>query len=69
MASSYRHVVLTGPPGVGKTTLVQKIVSSLQKTSTPCYGFVTQEVRQGGRRTGFDIVTLDGKSAILSRVK
>ncbi|XP_064092388.1 cancer-related nucleoside-triphosphatase-like isoform X1 [Macrobrachium nipponense] len=54
---------------VGKTTLVQKVVKGLQNAGLPCYGFVTQEIRQGGRRSGFDIVTLDGKSAVLSRVK
>lgn len=69
MASNCRHVVITGPPGIGKTTLVQKVVSSLRKAGIPCQGFVTQEVREGGRRIGFDIITLEGKSAILSRVR
>ncbi|XP_068236164.1 cancer-related nucleoside-triphosphatase [Palaemon carinicauda] len=69
MASNCRHVVITGPPGVGKTTFVQKVVQGLQNANLPFYGFVTQEIRQGGRRSGFDIVTLDGNSAILSRVR
>ncbi|XP_042857134.1 cancer-related nucleoside-triphosphatase homolog [Penaeus japonicus] len=66
---SYKHVAITGPPGVGKTTLVQKIVKILQDAGLPCSGFYTQEVRQGGKRIGFDVVTLDGKTGILSRVK
>ncbi|KAG7168877.1 cancer-related nucleoside-triphosphatase homolog [Homarus americanus] len=69
MASNCRHVVLTGPPGVGKTTLVQKIVSKLQAKVVTCRGFYTQEVRQGGKRVGFDIITLDGKTGVLSRAK
>ncbi|XP_047488276.1 cancer-related nucleoside-triphosphatase-like [Penaeus chinensis] len=66
---SYKHVAITGPPGVGKTTLVQKIVKNLKDAGVPCSGFYTQEVRQGGKRIGFDVVTLDGKNGILSRVK
>jgi nucleoside-triphosphatase len=31
-------------------------------------GFYTREVRQGGRRVGFEIVTLDGRIAWLSHV-
>ncbi|XP_027218058.2 cancer-related nucleoside-triphosphatase homolog isoform X1 [Penaeus vannamei] len=55
--------------GVGKTTLVQKLVNNLKDAGVPCNGFYTQEVRQGGKRIGFDVVTLDGKNGILSRVK
>ncbi|XP_071524354.1 cancer-related nucleoside-triphosphatase homolog isoform X2 [Panulirus ornatus] len=69
MAVNYRHVALTGPPGIGKTTLVQKIVSKLQETELPCQGFYTQEVRQGGRRVGFNVITLDGKTGVLAKVK
>ncbi|XP_027218057.2 cancer-related nucleoside-triphosphatase homolog isoform X3 [Penaeus vannamei] len=54
---------------VGKTTLVQKLVNNLKDAGVPCNGFYTQEVRQGGKRIGFDVVTLDGKNGILSRVK
>jgi nucleoside-triphosphatase len=32
-----------------------------------CAGFYTEEVRQGGRRIGFDVVTLDGRRAPLAR--
>ncbi|XP_029449727.1 cancer-related nucleoside-triphosphatase isoform X2 [Rhinatrema bivittatum] len=31
-------------------------------------GFYTEEVRQGGRRIGFDVVTLSGQRGTLSRV-
>ncbi|XP_066553014.1 cancer-related nucleoside-triphosphatase isoform X2 [Amia ocellicauda] len=31
-------------------------------------GFYTEEVREGGRRIGFDVVTLSGKRGILSRI-
>ncbi|XP_069950829.1 cancer-related nucleoside-triphosphatase isoform X2 [Cherax quadricarinatus] len=69
MALNYRHVAVTGPPGVGKTTLIQKIVSKLQAAGVTCEGFYTQELRQGSKRVGFDVVTLSGKTGVLARVK
>lgn len=63
-----RHVFLTGPPGVGKTTLIQKATEVLKSSGIPVDGFYTEEVRQEGRRIGFDVVTLSGKRSTLSRV-
>ncbi|XP_069911635.1 cancer-related nucleoside-triphosphatase isoform X1 [Oryctolagus cuniculus] len=62
-----RHVFLTGPPGVGKTTLIQKTSEVLRSSGVPVDGFYTEEVRQGGRRIGFDVVTLSGSRGPLSR--
>jgi nucleoside-triphosphatase len=58
-------ILLTGPPGCGKTTLIRRVVSAL---AIPAGGFYTQELRQRGRRVGFEIVTMDGQRAILARV-
>ncbi|KAF6274700.1 nucleoside-triphosphatase, cancer-related [Rhinolophus ferrumequinum] len=63
-----RHVFLTGSPGVGKTTLIQKASEVLKSSGMPVDGFYTEEVRQGGRRIGFDVVTLSGLRGPLSRV-
>ncbi|XP_036133639.1 cancer-related nucleoside-triphosphatase isoform X2 [Molossus molossus] len=63
-----RHVFLTGPPGIGKTTLIQKASEVLKSSGVPVDGFYTEEVRQGGRRIGFDVVTLSGLRGPLSRV-
>ena len=58
-------LLITGPPGVGKTTLVKSLCSEL----AGCAGFYTEELREGGKRTGFDIVALDGDTrAPLARV-
>ncbi|NXE77117.1 NTPCR triphosphatase, partial [Cochlearius cochlearius] len=54
--------------GVGKTTLIQKVAQALKSSGIPIDGFYTEEVREGGRRTGFDVVTLSGKRGPLSRV-
>ncbi|XP_069000186.1 cancer-related nucleoside-triphosphatase [Embiotoca jacksoni] len=64
----FKHVFLTGPPGVGKTTLVQKACEALVTSGVGVEGFYTEEVRQGGRRVGFDVVTVTGERGRLSRV-
>ena len=60
-------ILLTGPPGVGKTSLVKYLSEELDN----CAGFYTEEIRDAGnkRRTGFDIVTLGSHlRASLARV-
>ncbi|XP_065152282.1 cancer-related nucleoside-triphosphatase [Paramisgurnus dabryanus] len=63
-----KHVFLTGAPGVGKTTLVKKVCESVLSTGVSVNGFYTEEVRERGRRVGFDVVTLTGDRGRLSRV-
>ena len=58
IAERNTRLFLTGSPGVGKTTLIRAIVERLE--GIKCAGFYTEETRQGGQRTGFRIVTLDG---------
>lgn len=60
-----RTVLLSGRPGIGKTTLITKWIASLPGR---CGGFYTQEIRRDGRRLGFEIVTLEGQRAILAQV-
>jgi nucleoside-triphosphatase len=54
-------ILLTGWPGVGKTTALRRIVEGLEGSAG---GFYTREVRTGGRRTGFELVTLEGERAL-----
>ncbi len=61
-------VLVTGQPGCGKTTAVKKLVDELRATGASVRGFYTDEVLQGGRRVGFDIVTVpDGRRGPLAR--
>jgi nucleoside-triphosphatase len=66
MEPARKNLLLTGRPGVGKTTLIKKLSEAL-KPSHPV-GFYTDEIREGGVRKGFELVTLDGRRQILSHV-
>ena len=55
--------------GVGKTTLLQKVCERLQKDNIKLQGFYTEEIRESGKRIGFDAITLDGQRAPLARIK
>ena len=58
-----KNVLFTGPPGCGKSTIIEKIVTQIK---TPCTGFFTREIREKGRRMGFSISTMDGKHGVLA---
>lgn len=65
----HQHLLITGRPGVGKTTLIKKIVAEIRKTNGNWVisGFYTNEIRQNGLRIGFNIHTFDGQEGILAR--
>lgn len=60
----YVKVLITGKPGVGKTTLVKRILDDLLDP----VGFYTEEIRKGGKRLGFMLKTTWGDSLILAHV-
>jgi nucleoside-triphosphatase THEP1 len=63
MKSESKNIFLTGPPRCGKSTLIEKLILQIEK---PMTGFFTREMREGGKRVGFSILTLDGKQGILA---
>jgi nucleoside-triphosphatase len=59
--------LLTGEPGVGKTTVLKKVVSTLGVDS--CGGFYTEEIRNAdGIRTGFRLTTLENQTVTVADV-
>jgi nucleoside-triphosphatase len=61
-----KNILLTGLPGIGKTTLIRKL-SEIFKEFNPA-GFYMVEIMEGDVRTGFMIATLYGDSRIFSHV-
>jgi len=59
-------LLVTGEPGSGKTTVIERVVARLP--SGTATGFVTRELRERGVRRGFAIHTLDGRTAVLAGV-
>ncbi|MFQ5973461.1 MAG: nucleoside-triphosphatase [Alphaproteobacteria bacterium] len=61
------HVLLlTGPPGVGKTTVIRRVAAQLE--GKRLRGFYTEEIREGGDRRGFRLVSFDGKENVIAHV-
>ncbi len=64
MEEERRHILLTGKPGCGKTKIIMRLTQDMKDAG----GFYTSEIRNGEKRTGFSIFTLDGKEGILASV-
>lgn len=56
-------------PGAGKTTALQRLARLLREQGVMLAGFVTEEIRERGRRVGFSIETFDGQRATLAHHK
>jgi nucleoside-triphosphatase len=61
-----KNTLITGPPGVGKTTLIKKISEELKHLHP--VGFYTTEIREEGMRKGFTLISLEGRKGILSHI-
>ncbi len=59
-------LLLTGPPGIGKTTAIRRIAEGL--AGRRLGGFTTAEIREKGERLGFGLESFDGASAVLAHV-
>jgi nucleoside-triphosphatase THEP1 len=60
-----RNLLLSGPPGCGKSTLIEKVVRHIDTRVT---GFFTREIRENQRRVGFEIITIHGDQGVLAHV-
>ncbi len=59
-----KNVFITGKPKSGKSTLLQKIVSTIPNK----VGFITPEIRINGERVGFSVETSSGGVFTLAHV-
>jgi nucleoside-triphosphatase len=61
-----KNILITGLPGIGKTTAIKKIAEELKDLGPE--GFYTAEIREGAVRQGFELVSLDGRKGLLSHI-
>jgi nucleoside-triphosphatase len=66
MRSSKKNILITGLPGIGKTTLIKKLSEGLKDLHP--VGFYTEEIREQGVRKGFGLISLYGRKGLLSHV-
>jgi nucleoside-triphosphatase len=66
VAARRRALLVTGAPGAGKTTALRSVAARLGDARLG--GFYTEEIRRRGVRTGFRLVTFDGRQALLASV-
>ncbi len=59
-----KNILITGLPGVGKTSLIKNIVEALKELRP--VGFYTTEIREGDTRKGFEWIGFNGKRGLLS---
>jgi len=62
-----KKILLSGAPGAGKTTVIRKIIERLPGIAG---GFLTEEIRQGCQRVGFQVKNIaTGEKGILAHIK
>ena len=64
-----KNFLITGRPGIGKTTAVVRVVELLRREGIEVGGFISEEIRVRGTRVGFRVVDLKtGRQGYLARV-
>ncbi|MEM7008541.1 MAG: NTPase [Thermodesulfobacteriota bacterium] len=66
MGKEKKNILISGLPGIGKTTLIKEIYAQI-KDSHPV-GFYTEEIRNESQRKGFQLMGLDGSTAIFAHI-
>jgi nucleoside-triphosphatase len=62
------RLLIEARPGAGKTTALGRLAELLRDSGIPLGGFLTRELREGGRRVGFEIETFVGERGLLAHV-
>jgi nucleoside-triphosphatase len=53
-----RLLFVTGQPGVGKTSVLLRVIDALKAKGYDVRGMITREIREQGTRVGFEIIDL-----------
>jgi len=70
MSFGKMRAFISGPPGSGKSTLVREIIELLRKKGLKVGGISTPEIKENGRRVGFEVVDLSsGKRKVFAHVE
>jgi nucleoside-triphosphatase len=62
------RLLIEARPGAGKTTALGRLAERLREAGVPLSGFLTRELREQGRRVGFEIETFTGERGLLAHV-
>ena len=62
------RLLVEARPGAGKTTAFRRLAELLGASGIPIAEFTTAEVREHGRRVGFEVESFDGRRALLAGV-
>ncbi len=60
-----KNIFITGRPGIGKTTMIKRLIKDLRLDAG---GFYTEEIREQGIRKGFRIRSISGEEGIFAHV-
>lgn len=66
MEKEKRNILISGLPGIGKTTLIKKLCQDIKDTAP--VGFYTEEIRNDGQRKGFQLIGLNGHRTIFAHI-
>ncbi|HEX59733.1 MAG TPA: NTPase [Methanomicrobia archaeon] len=63
------RIAVTGRPGIGKSTVIRKVVERLRAEGVRVGGMLSSNIRKGGRRVGFEILdVMSGRRGVLAHI-
>jgi nucleoside-triphosphatase len=66
----YKAIFITGPPRIGKSTVLIKTIDLLKKKGLKVGGIITPEIRKAGKRTGFSVKDIySGNEGVLADIE